>query len=84
MRTIVNLNADWRFCKTGESPAVFPDDWERVDLPHTWNAADGQDGGNDYWRGTASYEKHYFSAVGEPDADAVHGQPSVESREAAA
>lgn len=24
-------------------------------LPHTWNAADGTDGGNDYWRGTACY-----------------------------
>ena len=22
-----------------------------VCLPHTWNALDGQDGGNDYWRG---------------------------------
>ena len=59
MRTIVNLNADWRFRKTGEIPAVFPDDWERVDLPHTWNAADGQDGGNDYWRGTAAYLKRF-------------------------
>ena len=28
-------------------------------LPHTWNAVDGQDGGNDYWRGTATYEKHF-------------------------
>ena len=28
-----------------------------VDLPHTWNAVDGQDGGNDYYRGTCVYEK---------------------------
>ena len=28
-----------------------------VDLPHTWNAVDGQDGGNDYFRGTCIYEK---------------------------
>lgn len=27
-----------------------------VALPHTWNAQDGQDGGNDYWRGTGHYE----------------------------
>lgn len=30
-----------------------------VDLPHTWNAVDGQDGGNDYWRGTCVYEKTF-------------------------
>jgi hypothetical protein len=27
-----------------------------VDLPHTWNAIDGQDGGDDYWRGSCIYE----------------------------
>ena len=26
-----------------------------VTLPHTWNAFDGQDGGNDYWRGVGTY-----------------------------
>ena len=30
-----------------------------VDLPHTWNARDGQDGGNDYWRGTCIYRTHF-------------------------
>ena len=28
-----------------------------TNLPHTWNAKDGQDGGNDYWRGTCTYER---------------------------
>ena len=23
-----------------------------LDLPHTWNALDGQDGGDDYFKGT--------------------------------
>lgn len=59
MRTTINLNADWRFCKTAQVSAIFPADWERVNLPHTWNAVDGQDGGNDYWRGTAAYCKHF-------------------------
>ena len=59
MRTTMNLNADWRFRKATEIPAVFPADWERLDLPHTWNAVDGQDGGNDYWRGTAVYCKQF-------------------------
>ena len=26
-----------------------------VDLPHTWNNLDGQDGGNDYHRGIGTY-----------------------------
>ena len=30
-----------------------------VNIPHTWNAQDGQDGGNDYWRGTCVYEKEF-------------------------
>lgn len=29
----------------------------QVNLPHTWNAIDGQDGGDDYYRGTCFYEK---------------------------
>ena len=28
-------------------------------LPHTWNAADGTDGGNDYFRGTCTYTKEF-------------------------
>lgn len=27
----------------------------QVSLPHTWNRLDGQDGGNDYWRGIGIY-----------------------------
>lgn len=30
---------------------------EHVAIPHTWNAIDGQDGGNDYYRGVGTYEK---------------------------
>lgn len=43
------------FAKTSEIPQTKPEQWEAVTLPHTWNALDGQDGGNDYWRGTAMY-----------------------------
>lgn len=52
MRHIINFNSDWQFCKADEAPV-------RVNLPHTWNAKDGQDGGNDYWRGTAVYTKNF-------------------------
>lgn len=35
-----------------EAPTELPKLWDWVNLPHTWNAIDGQDGGNDYYRGT--------------------------------
>ena len=58
MRKIINFNEGWRFHKTGDIPSALPE-WEIVTLPHTWNAQDGQDGGNDYWRGTAMYCKEF-------------------------
>ena len=58
MRTIVNLNQNWSFLKdTREVPSQLNSEWELVTLPHTWNAIDGQDGGNDYFRGTCCYAK---------------------------
>ena len=49
MRQIVNLNHKWAFTKMAEGvPAALPMDWDWVNLPHTWNAIDGQDGGGDY------------------------------------
>lgn len=49
MRRTEKLMKDWLFFKNGEK--------RLVDLPHTWNAQDGQDGGDDYFRGTCVYEK---------------------------
>ncbi len=58
MRNIVNLNADWLFTKeVVDLPAALPEGWEKVNVPHCWNAKDGQDGGNDYHRGTCLYAK---------------------------
>jgi len=48
MRTQTLLTAA-KFAKWGENFAA-------VTLPHTWNNLDGQDGGNDYWRGIGTYE----------------------------
>ena len=64
MRKTVDFNDNWRFEKTSRVPAELPD-WEAVTLPHTWNAEDGQDGGNDYWRGTAMYCRQF----GRPQSD---------------
>ena len=58
MRQIYNLNAKWAFTKQANAvPNEMPKDWYFVNLPHSWNAIDGQDGGNDYWRGT-NYAKY--------------------------
>ena len=59
MREIYSFNDDWVFSKTSERPLTFPSLWEKVTLPHTWNSEDGQDGGNDYWRGKATYAKSF-------------------------
>lgn len=58
MRQIINFNKKWAFSKEAtEVPAVMPERWYWVNLPHTWNDIDGQDGSNDYYRGTAYYAK---------------------------
>ena len=58
MRTILNINAGWAFLKDwAEAPVAIPEAAEAVNLPHCWNAVDGQDGGNDYFRGTCCYLK---------------------------
>ncbi len=63
MRHILNFNASWAFSKEAQAvPAALPQDWAKVDLPHSWNAVDGQDGGNDYFRGTAYYAKTIVKA----------------------
>ena len=68
MRNVLNFNASWRFAKQAEVPAVLPADWEQVNVPHCWNAVDGQDGGNDYFRGTCQYAKT-FNKADLPEAD---------------
>ena len=60
MRNILNLNFRWSFSKQAETvPAEMPTMWDVISLPHSWNAVDGQDGGNDYYRGTAYYAKTF-------------------------
>ena len=50
MRKIIKLMENWMFY-SHDGSAV------KLNLPHTWNEKDGQDGGNDYWRGTCKYTK---------------------------
>ncbi|MBO5372269.1 MAG: glycoside hydrolase family 2 protein [Lachnospiraceae bacterium] len=58
MREIMNLNTKWAFRKgVSKVPQTMPTDWYIVNLPHSWNDIDGQDGGSDYYRGTSYYVK---------------------------
>ena len=58
MRETINLNRKWAFVMgAAEVPTQLPKPSYFVNLPHTWNAIDGQDGGNDYYRGTCYYVK---------------------------
>ena len=55
MRNIINLNQNWIFVQNTTDIALR--EGEQIHLPHTWNAADGHDGGNDYFRGSCLYVK---------------------------
>ena len=58
MRKITVLKDGWKFLKADipcETAMEYAAQGETVSLPHTWNAVDGQDGGNDYHRGTCWY-----------------------------
>ena len=65
MRTVLNFNEKWLFNKKGENVS---NEQELVNIPHCWNAVDGMDGGNDYYRGTACYQKS-FNKSDLPESD---------------
>ena len=53
MRRSILLMNDWLF-------KYKDNDFIKIDLPHTWNNIDGQDGGNDYYRGKCIYQKKFI------------------------
>lgn len=58
MRKAICINRKWAFTKDFDAvPEEMPKKWCFVNLPHTWNNIDGQDGGNDYYRGRCCYVK---------------------------
>ena len=64
MRNTILFNDNWKFTKEGKT--------ENVNLPHTWNAVDGQ-GTTDYYRGECVYEKKFQkSDVVAEDGDKVY------------
>lgn len=59
------LHQDWQF--------VGPDGTKTaVQLPHTWNNIDGQDGGNDYVRGTCTYSTTFESPEFHLESECVY------------
>ena len=58
MRQIVSLNRKWAFTMdAAHDPAAMPSLPYYVNVPHSFNAIDGQDGAGDYYRGTCWYVK---------------------------
>ena len=55
MRNLININKDWLFVKN--TTDISLQDGEKINIPHSWNAIDGTDGGNDYFRGACLYKK---------------------------
>ena len=59
----MNLDEGWRFIRQdvdGAQESGFSDSkWESINIPHSWNALDGQDGGTNYYRGPGWYRKHF-------------------------
>lgn len=63
MRNIKIINDKWLFTKNSDNvPAELPKEWEEINLPYTWNGQDGQDGGNDYYRGKCFFAKNLKSS----------------------
>ncbi len=55
---IKNINYGWKFFKAqNDALSLGESSYESVNLPHTWNNLDGQDGGGNYFRGSSVYEK---------------------------
>ena len=52
MSQVILFNNDWLFQMPGEEPV-------KLNLPHTWNGVDGQDGGDNYKRCKCTYTKTF-------------------------
>ena len=59
MRKVVCINENWGFIKGASEIPTSLEGLEIVNVPHCWNSLDGQDGGNDYFRGTCYYAKAF-------------------------
>ena len=64
MRKEILMNEEWKFIKENVGVEnVFSALCETINIPHTWNAIDGQDGGDDYYKGICWYGKAFHKPV---------------------
>ena len=65
MRKTLNINSCWRFIKEdieqARNKSYIDENWEAVNIPHTWNAIDGANG-FDYYAGACWYRREFFIA----------------------
>jgi beta-galactosidase len=55
-----NINSGWQFYKGEIKPgSESAQNWEKINLPHTWNALDMLDDEPGYYRGTAWYRREF-------------------------
>lgn len=65
MRKTININQNWYFKKGDTVPeTLIKEEYELLNVPHTYNGIDGQDGGADYYRGKAVYVKEFARPEG--------------------
>jgi beta-galactosidase len=60
VRDVELLDEGWQFVRDDvghEAAFAGSGQWHAVALPHTWNAEDGYQGGNDYHRGGCWYRR---------------------------
>ncbi|MFV0593154.1 MAG: glycoside hydrolase family 2 protein [Draconibacterium sp.] len=64
-REVISFNNDWEF-KRGPFPTDqvalvkgWDQKWEKVNIPHTWNAKDMQEKHNNFYAGEAFYRKRF-------------------------
>lgn len=67
MRKKFPVQEGWYFARKDCGPDLTFAQGEAVSLPHTWNAKDGTDGGNDYYRGRCWYVKKFQAPELNPD-----------------
>lgn len=64
MSTKINLNNNWSFTKdSGTVQEIDSMKFSNVNIPHTWNGIDGQNGGDNYHRGICWYTKSFNADV---------------------
>ncbi len=64
------INENWAFIRKDVGVDGFlTSDAESITLPHTWNGIDGQDGGNDFYRGRCWYRRVLKTEVEAADGE---------------